>query len=63
MLTPEQQHAFNELTSIQTATDTIHRLELLAKQLGFDQPLASGTAEERRLLLTRQVEYTHDCEL
>jgi predicted flap endonuclease-1-like 5' DNA nuclease/energy-coupling factor transporter ATP-binding protein EcfA2 len=55
-LTPEQQHAFSELTSIQASADNTSRLEALAKQLGFDKPLESGVYETRRSLLTRQDE-------
>ncbi len=56
VLTPEQQHAFNELTSIHAATDSLSRLEALARQLGFDKPIENGAVEERRTLLARQTE-------
>ena len=56
-LSPEQQRAFGELTSIHHSVDSTHRLEKLAQQLGLDQPVVnSSIVSERQSLLSRQTE-------
>ncbi len=55
-LTPEQQRAFGELTSIHHGVDNINRLESLAQRLGIDQPAINPIVSERQLLLSRQTD-------
>ncbi len=55
-LSPEQQRAFSELTSIQHGVDNISRLESLARSLGIDQPAVNHTLNERQTLLARQTD-------
>lgn len=55
-LTPEQQRAFGELTSIHHGVENTQRLEKLAQQLGLDQAVVNSLATERQSLLARQAD-------